>query len=604
MGSVTTIVSKGGGNDFHGDLFDYIRNSAMDSRSFFDSPPSLLGRRIPLYQRNQFGGSFGGPIKKDKTFFYGAYEELKDDLNATERETVPPAACHTPVTSGVQSVDNQACLGSKTAGTTNVNPVIQPLLALFPSPNLPGNIYSWNFHQKTNEYYGQMRVDQVFSASDSFFARYTGDYEDQPNPGNYPTIGISWDSKSNYSTVSENHIFSPALLNQARASYSRTGIVYGYSTSLVGPQYSFNPGYGVGGISITGISGYNPPSPPFWNDQNIYTLSDDVFWTKGRHSLKIGTLLNEYNIALETFYNTLGSISFQNLTGFVAGTPSSYTLSAVNAGIGQNRNYFYKTAGFYIQDDFRVTSRLTLNLGVRYEFFTTPHDSNGRDYAFRNIVADTRSTVVHGPDIENPSYKNFSPRIGFAWNVTGKGTTSIRGGGGIYYDIGTIQSAFQWSENAMPPIGGLNSLACTPVCSSPISLPLAFPAGSLSSTAFLVDYYMKQPYIIQWNVSAEHRFRGDFVLSASYIRTRGNHLWQSKQLNPVLPTSVTNGVPFWDPSVLAGPEAAGCTSIVPTCQAEFQLRIDDRHHDAGPVLLSGISDYASQKPQSWAAVSG
>ena len=239
MGSVTTIVSKSGVNQFHGDLFDYLRNSAMDARNFFDTPVSILGRRIPLYQRNQFGGAFGGPIKKDKTFFYAVYEQLKDNLSQPEVSTVPLAACH--IASGI--VNNGAC-GSGAPGTfTTVAPSMRALLALLPLPNLPGatNNFAYGAPVKTDEYYGQIRFDHSFSDKDTMFARFTADNETKPSPTVIPIILNQWDSITNFSTLSENHIFTPSLLNTVRASFSHTYINYqdGSSSAASGPGLTF-----------------------------------------------------------------------------------------------------------------------------------------------------------------------------------------------------------------------------------------------------------------------------------------------------------------------------------------------------------------------------
>ena len=381
MGSITTIVSKSGTNRFHGDAFDYLRNSAMDARNFFDPPTAVLGRRIPLYQRNQFGGSFGGPIKKDKAFFHIVFEELKDNLNVAKQSTVPSAACHTPIVNGQQVVDNQACLGLATPGTRIVAPVMVPLLALFPSPNSPGNQFSWIFPQFINEKYGQARYDQNFSPADTFFTRFTADYEDSPRGLNYPSIPSVWDSGAIFITASENHIFTPTFLNQARASFSHTSIAFVYSANnLIGPQYSFGPGQQVGDINIGSITGFNPPAVTFpFIKQNVYTLSDDLFWTRGPHSIKFGVLFNRFDTPIQTNSNNIGTISFNNLSDFLSGLPASFQRSAVDPGIGTNRPISrYYTAGFYFGDDYRPVSRLTLNLGVRYEFLTTPHDTNGR----------------------------------------------------------------------------------------------------------------------------------------------------------------------------------------------------------------------------------
>jgi hypothetical protein len=597
MGSVTTIVTKGGTNQFHGDVFEYFRNSALDARNFFDPPTALIGRRIPLYQRNQFGGAFGGPIKKDKTFFYAVYEQLKDNLNQPRLSNVPAAACHTA--NGI--VDNQACLGLPTPGTTTVAPVVRPLLNLFPSPNLPGaaNNYSFSAKVNTNEEYGQIRFDQVLSPKDSLFARFTADDTTKPSPASYPTIDINWATINNFSTISESHVFSPTVINTGRATFSHTGINYTDSTNEKGPGLSFgNPNVYVGNVIVTGLTTYNTSVVPMWNKQNTYTLGDDLNWTKGRHSLKVGALFNRIDNPQQSNFFANGIAVFANPFFFLQGLPLTYQVSTVDPGIAQNRNYQYYTAGFYAGDDYRVNSRLTLNLGLRYEFFTVPTELNHRSFALRDIVngapvlctTPAPTCVTQGPEFRNPSLKNFSPRFGFAWDVTGKGTTSIRGGGGIFYDIASIQNVYIWSSLGTPPIAGVNSVGpCIPFCASPaLTLPLTLPPGSASSSVQTANYYVKQPTLYQWNLSVEHELPGSVVLTVGYVGTRGVHLWQPKEANPVLPTSIVGGIPYWDPAVLGPQENAGCLSIVPTCRRDPNLGSNIQVNSLGESFYNAL----------------
>ena len=449
MGSQMVIVSKSGSNQFHGDLFEYLRNSALDARNFFDSSQSSGGRRLPEFQRNNFGGSFGGPIKKDRTFFYGVYEGLHQNLGVTILDNVLPAACHDLVnSSGIIRLSNPTSCAATLSSSTVVSPVIVPFLNLYPSPNLPGNQYSFPTQSTQSVHWGQMRVDQTFSASDTLFGRYTID-DGQLNNGTnsgaaaasgtaFPGNRLTGASRNQFVTLSESHIFSPALLNTARFSFSRTSFgQFGTSTTnLLDPSYSLVAGQPMGGITISGgITALPGLSARAFENQSIFTLSDDVYYTKGRHALKAGLLLNRYNLNTD-FLNTQGALVFNNTATFMQGIYNSY--NAQTPALALNRYWTYYTAGFYAQDDIRLNSRLTFNVGLRYEFMTTPQARYGLQSRFLDF-GDPTQTWSYGPVMSTPSLlNNFSPRIGFAWDVTGKGKTAVRAAFGVYQDVGNI----------------------------------------------------------------------------------------------------------------------------------------------------------------------
>ncbi len=239
MGSQVVIVSKGGTNQWHGDVFDYLRNNIFDARNFFDYSYITSGNRIPELQRNNFGGSFGGPIKKDKTFFYAVYEGLRQNQAASIIDNVIPANCHgAPTGNPCQTLATNATTGV-VKGV--VDPAVLPILALYPLPNLPGtnNFYFAPVNPST-ENYGQIRVDHNFSAKDSLFARYTIAPSANVTSGLYPGTALVTNGQDQFLTLAENHIFSPTVLNTIRASYSRTNIATSdnFTPNLNQPQYS------------------------------------------------------------------------------------------------------------------------------------------------------------------------------------------------------------------------------------------------------------------------------------------------------------------------------------------------------------------------------
>src|SRR5256712_4179587 len=347
MGSQTTIVSKGGTNQFHGDLFDYLRNDALDARNYFDALDKLNfngfgtnkslnypGKRIPPFHRNNFGAAFGGPIKKDKTFFYAVYEGLKQTWGQTIATTTLPGNCFDSGAHVVTAASLSACSG---VATSNINPYVLHVLSapivlgqmgLFPYPNanvdssgrnLPGATFNYSFPyiQPTSEHYGQIRLDENLSNSDTFFARYTHDQAEQVANRSYWYNRDYSQSGMQFATLSETHIFSPALLNTLRVSFSRN-LVFAQSTTsprITDPGPILQPGQDMGGFtpagSVTAL-GFIAADGRYVN--NIYTYSDDLYWTKGKHAFKFGTLINNFHIPENGHFNNRGTVQFPTLS--------------------------------------------------------------------------------------------------------------------------------------------------------------------------------------------------------------------------------------------------------------------------------------------------
>ena len=317
---------------------------------------------------------------------------------------------------------------------------------------------------------------------------------------------------------------------------------------LSSPEYQMVAGVPVGDIVVTGFSGQGGNSgfgPP--NDgqiQTVYTLSDDLFYTHGKHALKFGVLVNRYDQGITGGLRTEGQVTFPNITDFLEGASSTWIghLASTTPIQNYNRYYLFNTFGFYAQDDYRATSRLTLNLGLRYEFMTTPTEANGRGYALRNVWSDAATT--QGPPIQNYSLRNFSPRVGFAWDVMGDGKTSLRGAFGIYYDIGNVGVTLEQALLGTSPL----ITTCTVTNASPllIQLPLIFNGSSTApgssnpvpingncDTLFTNQYNAHQPHTLQYNLTLDRQLPGGFGLSVSYVGLRGIHLYANREGNPV-----------------------------------------------------------------------
>jgi hypothetical protein len=343
MGSQTMMASRGGSNHFHGDVFYDGRNSALNAKNFFDTGAK------PEFQRHQFGGAFGGPIKKDKTFFFGVYEGIQQNLGITDisQSNIPEAGCRGPTGTVITNIQ---CPQLGPVNSVTISPFTAGLLALVPLPNLlvgqgidpttgqtNGDIFTYAHTQATHEHYGQMRVDQNFSDADSFFVRYTIDDTLQNTPGAYPGVLTTGSGRGQYLTLTENHIFSPSVINTVRLSYSRTTL---RNTASGTTGASGTPNYtnaslpfpmvseGQKFIGTFGVPGWTDGlSFPFQaQDQNIYTISDDVFWNKGKHALKFDLLLNHYTqpTDLDIFKN--GTFSSGSLSDFLSGMMNSFAI--------------------------------------------------------------------------------------------------------------------------------------------------------------------------------------------------------------------------------------------------------------------------------------
>ncbi|HVZ60065.1 MAG TPA: TonB-dependent receptor, partial [Terriglobales bacterium] len=567
MGSQMVVVSKSGANRFHGSVFEYLRNSALDARNYFDPA------KIPPFKRNNFGASLGGPIRHDKTFFFTTYEGVRQNLGFTVLDQVPAAGCHGPAG---RVITNVQCPQLGTTSSVTVNANTAPLLALYPNPtNAANNTFTFPASSITNVDFGQMRIDHNFSDADTLFGRFTIDQSDIDSASSATTSlnafsGIAFPqtrgagaSRNQFLTLSENHIFSPALLNTARISYSRTNFkIRGVYDASLASAPSFVAGQPIGQFTVGGLTAFGVlnATTPVTHTQNIYAFSDDLYYVKDRHAFKFGTLINYYDSGQLASFRTSGQVAYSNITNFLRGIPSSYNIPT--PGSDYDRDFRYKTLGFYAQDDWRATSRLTLNLGLRYEFMTTPKELNGKEYAFRNHQMDTAFTK--GPVIENKSYFNFSPRVGFAWDIFGNGKTAMRGGAGIYYDVGNLGEAFTANAGGMLPLASSLTVINT-TTNAVIGFPLVYPANASGFTLGTLDYNSNQPHLVNYNLSLERQLPGEVVLSVAYVGSRGAHLWQAREGNPAPPTALVNGVPYWSTLVPA------CSNVVPTCRANPSL---------------------------------
>ncbi len=536
MGSQTTVVTKSGTNQIHGSAFEFVRNSSMDARDFFDRQATADSPRLPDFRRNNFGGSVGGPIVTDKQFFHVSYEGVRESKGLTQRLIVPATVAR--------------------QGTVAAS--VRPYLELFPlqtennfnndgTVSTNTGIYSYIYKRPTREDFGQARWDYNISESDMTFFRYTIVDSERTNTAGYPQFQDIATSRGQYATFSENHTFSPSVLNMFRLSFLRSFQFYDSPSEV---SLGFQPGIQMGSIAIQGgVTSLGPVgSRPLGLNQNQYSLGNDLLWTRGNHSLKFGTLINKFHVFTDVGTQARGTWQFASVAAFLDANPTQLTM--LTPGSVTNRTYRWNTYGFYAQDDWRVRPTLTLNIGLRYEFTSTVNETKGRGSSLQDVIRDTE-LIVAPALFDNPSLTNFSPRLGFAWDVRGDASTSVRGGFGLLYDVSNITGAAQVNATATPPFSSSNVV--TPASAGVTRLPfpiVPIPAKSRpedfrGSSLRMIDYHLQQPHMLQYIMTIERKLPHNMVVSVAYAGSRGLNLYGTKEGNPAPPTSVINGREFW-----------------------------------------------------------
>jgi hypothetical protein len=554
-GGVFNIVTKSGANRFHGSVFEFLRNAKLDAAKWEDN---AFGNSKPAYKRNQFGFSLGGPIKKDKTFFFGTYEGFRERLGNTN------------VSQTFSDSLRQGFLTNPTTGVVtkaNIDPTVVPYLNspdLWPRPNgalhafADGTVtgdFVWPFSQPTDENFFQVRVDHHLSDRDSLFARFTFDNGSQHQPGSFPQFDLPFTARNQYLTLGESRIFSPTLLNSFHFGFTRIRPFTGAAVFSVDPSLLFTPTPPrMGSIGISGVSGVGSGIGDRSYTVNSFQWIDDASYTKGKHSIKFGFAwdhiqFNGRNGARDTGEWTFGSIlDFFGTTNLVNGlpkaNPSRFRGEVFAAYNDPTRSFRQNLIGPYFQDDIQITRRFTLNLGLRYEFWTVPTEKFGRIGNFRgdlNFIQHATSISdesLGSPWFNNPARKNFAPRIGFAWDVFGNGKTAVRGGFGKFFEV-FDQSVYNQSGFREPPF--LIEMVATKNIAFPNIfalcgnvnpfVPVTDPRCSAAISPDFPAWKMKNPYVLQYNLNIQREVYHDTVLTAGYVGSRGVNLPAVTNLN-------------------------------------------------------------------------
>jgi outer membrane receptor protein involved in Fe transport len=553
-GGVVNMVSKSGTNVLHGSLYAYHRNDNFDARNFFDRDPGnpLVRSNPPEFKRNQFGGSAGGPISKDRTFFFGNYEGLRERLGQTRTARVPDQNAHQGIVAGT--------------GTITVAAAIRPFLDTYPLPNGRslgagvGELIS-PVSVVTDENYFITRVDHRLDESQNLFGRFTFDNGSRVNPDELPLTNGTIFTRTRYSTIQYQRIFTPQFLATTRVAYNRS--TNRTTQNQVGefPAATFLLSQDLpSSVSFTGASTLGPNDDPIRNVHNLYQFSEDAVYTLASHSLKFGADFQKLGMNYDGGNRAYGSFSWGNLQQFL----TDATMQTITVGIpgsSATRTLRQKYFGIYIQDDWRVASHLTVNLGLRYDPYTVPTEKWGRLATLR----DWRTATQFETDIpffDNFSKKNFSPRAGFAWDPRGNGRTSLRGGVGLFYVPVTGPHYRTQSFRNQPffaqllePQGGLSTVVADVARVGP-----SLQTTRLTTNSFiqLPEYYLKSPYEIKMNLTAEHELLSGLFVGLGYLGGRGFHLWRLDSCNTLPPSFDAEGRAFVIPGPRPNPIAGRC----------------------------------------------
>ncbi len=533
-GGVINAITRSGTNQFHGSAFEFLRNSAMDAKNFFD--PAT--KPIPPFKRNQFGGSVGGPIRKDKTFFFGTYESLIERLGVTGVANVPDADARRGVLPGGRTVTLHQAIPSY-------------IDLLFPLPNgraLGGGIaeYLYSNSQPTDEHFIQGRIDHRFSNADSLFGRYTiSNGTVDRTPTNKPPVAITKErSRNQYLTIEHQHVFSAATLNTLRIGFNRSNSEADNLRLIDIPaSMAFIPGEPFGFITIQGVvtelaGDFRLPR----NDRlNNYQWGNTMFLTRGRHGVRLGLMGQRIQFNQQTVSQRGGVVVFPNLDSFLQGRANNVDL-AVAGKIDPNRGYRQWLWAFFAQDDIRLTPRLIANLGLRYEFTTVPKEVNGKISNLRNVL--DSQLIVGNPWHENAQLKNFAPRIGLAWDPFGDAKTSVRAGFGMFHDL-ILPRYYFFSGSLNPPFTTRTSLATPPF---PNVVANFNPNAPIAAQLQTVNFDLDSSYIMQFNASVQRSLPGQWELTIGYAGSRGVHLIRLGDAN-LAPETFVNGVKTYQPQL-------------------------------------------------------
>jgi outer membrane receptor protein involved in Fe transport len=533
-GAIVNIATRSGTNEFHGELYDYLRNDFFDARNAFNPKFTQNGsaQRQGPFKRNQFGADFGGPIIRDKSFFFLSYEGLR------HRQGLP-------IASTVLSDTQRAQIQSST------NTVAQALLPLIPAANAPNNQFLGSVTAPVDIDQGTADINHKINEADSLHGYYVyqRDLRQETAAGTtIPGFGDTRDGHRQVLTLSETHVFSPNTVNEARLGANRIHLTFTPNNTTnpsslglagpLGPNQQFIPTIRLADIGLTFGSERNFPQG---RGDTTGVLADTLSYIRGRHSFKFGGEFRDFRN--DNFNNDPGQLVFNTTSNFISGTltcpapcvdSSARTLGNVANRINQN------ALDFFAQDSWKLKSYLTFELGLRYAWNMTPSEAKGRFINFDPLT----SSLVSSDSPYAQNNKNFQPRVGFSWDLFRNGNTILRGA--YAYQVDQPITGIVTGLSSNPPLA-------LPISVGKTSLGALAPAYDPNNAANLAPLFVNPDFknadVQSWNLNIQQQITKSTALMIGYFGTKGTHLEIDRNINQYatfgsIATSTSSTRPF------------------------------------------------------------
>jgi len=518
-GGIVTAVTRSGTNAFSGSVFEFLRDEKLDARDYFDP----ADEDKPPLNRNQFGGTLGGPLVRERTFFFGSYEGLRQDRGTTSISDVPSRAIH---------------------ARTDVAPNVRPFLDFYPLPNGPETATSGQYItsvvEPTRENYVIGKLDHILSQSHNVSFRYSWDKASVIVPQGIPLFSTDTNTKAQFAVGEHKWIITSNLLNTVKVAWNRA---YEATTNVnnidVPPSLLFIPGTQFGALGVTGWTGLGTDTnTPTFVDLKSLQVVQALTWSRGAHNIKSGVNWTRWFNDQDSSFTVGGNYQFNSPELFVQGRAN--TFEGQSATSSTDRKWRQNLIGLFIQDDWSVRRNLTINGGIRYEFITVPQEVNDREAAMPDLFASTTTTGIG--IFKNPSLKNIAPRVGFNWDPTGSGKNTLQGGGGLFFEP-ILSNVYRAYGNRTPPFYSTINPR-----NPPFPDPTSAGAGTPRLRLDLLEYNLKNPYRVQYNLTYQREVMPRTVVTAGFIGARGYRQIRNIEWNQATPEVLADGRYFFPPN--------------------------------------------------------